>query len=85
VDLVSDFGNRVRAVNRGCRTVVVSRSPFCLAVAVEGLSAAGALSFRVDLQYGDITPEAARSAWRRLLAGQPIAQSHAGNYHRGFL
>jgi putative protease len=85
LDLVSDFGNRVRVLSRGCRTIVVSQAPFCLAEVLEDLATAGAASFRVDLQFGDLTPEAARDTWRRVRAGRPVEGSHAGNYCRGLL
>jgi putative protease len=85
LDLVSDFGNRVRVLNRRCRTVVVSRSSFCLSTALIDLASAGASNFRVDLQYSDLSPGEARDLWRSVRAGKAVAGSHAGNYQRGLL
>ncbi|MBI5439819.1 MAG: U32 family peptidase [Deltaproteobacteria bacterium] len=82
LDLVSDFGNRVRVLNRGCRAVTVGREPFCLSEVVEELRAAGAASLRVDFQWSSLTPEEAVGAWRRVRAGEPVPGSHTGNYFR---
>jgi hypothetical protein len=82
LDLVSDFGDRVRVLDRNCRAVTVARKPFCLSFAVAELRRAGARSLRVDLQWSELSPEEAVTVWRRVRAGDPIPDSHAGNYFR---
>jgi U32 family peptidase len=83
LDVVSDFGNRVRILNRNCRAITVAEEPFCLAGSLEELARAGAESFRVDLQYGELAPEEARRVWRLLRSGQRFPGGHPGNYGRG--
>jgi putative protease len=83
LDLVSDFGDRVRVLNRNCRAITVAREPLCLAEMVGELAGAGAASFRVDFQWSELAPEEARSIWRRLRAGEGVPGGHPGNFFRG--
>ncbi len=81
--LASSFGEKVRVINRHCRTAVIGEKPFCLAAHIPELLAAGAQILRADFIYRTYTGEQVRSIWRRLRSGQNIPGTHAGNFERG--
>ena len=83
MDLQSSFGDRVLALNRRCRTVVVNRRPFCLASRFAELARAGATRLRADFLFRSYTPEQVRDIWRRLRAGDTIAGTQLANIDRG--
>ena len=80
---INRAGNEFALCRTGHLSVVVNRRPFCLAAHLDDLLAAGAGSLRVDFSYAPFAPERLLSWWRELRAGQPIADSHDGNYGRG--
>jgi putative protease len=67
----------------GCRTVVVSETPFCLAGRLRELAAAGATRFRAEFAHRAYTPESALATWQALRADRALPRTHAGNYLRG--
>ncbi len=83
LELRSSFGDRVLAINRGCRTVVVNRRPFCLASRFRDLSRAGAVRLRADFLFRSYPPDQVRDLWRRLRAGEPIPGAQLANFDRG--
>ena len=72
----------VTAINRDCRTYVVSGKAYSLAHRLSELPAE-ALSFRVDFLLKRYSPEAARCILRSIRAGSPLPAVHAGNFERG--
>ena len=81
--LVSEKGGRYLLRTVGCRSVLMSRRPFCLQAHLDELRAMGARRFRCDLAYRGYEPAAAARLWRDLRAGRAVANSHAGNWFRG--
>jgi putative protease len=79
----SSRGDRVRAINRRCRTWVIGESPLCWATELPALRAAGARAFRVDFLLRRYAPAEARDLWRRLRAGHSVPGTRLGNLHRG--
>ncbi len=62
--LSSDFGDDLVMINLGCRTAVVKRGFHDISPLLPRLRAAGASSFRVDLQHSLGGPEEALAAWK---------------------
>ncbi|MBU4201052.1 MAG: U32 family peptidase [Verrucomicrobia bacterium] len=83
LDLRSSFGDRVLAINRRCRTVVVNNRPFCLASRFRELTRAGAIRLRADFLFRHYTPERVRDIWRCLRAGKTIPGTQLANIDRG--
>ena len=83
VELRSSHDDRLLAVNRKCRMIVVNRSPFCLADRLPGLEAAGARHFRADFSWRPYSPEEVRDLWRQVRAGRAPRGCHRGNFERG--
>lgn len=83
LELKSSFGDRVTALNRRGRTVVINSRPFCLASRFKELRQAGAARLRADFLFRAYAPEQARDIWRRLRAGGPLAGTQAANFDRG--
>jgi U32 family peptidase len=81
--LMSSHGDRVRAVNRKCRTWLVGERPLCWVGHLDELRAAGARSFRADFAIRHYAPAEARSIWSGLRQGRAPAGAAAGNLHRG--
>jgi len=85
IELRSSHDDRLLAVNRKCRMIVVNRSPFCLADRLPELQAAGARHFRADFSWRPYSPEEVRDLWRQLRAGRAPRGSHRGNFERGLV
>ncbi|MBP7828430.1 MAG: U32 family peptidase [Kiritimatiellae bacterium] len=83
IELRSSHNDRLLAVNRKCRMIVVNRSPFCLADRLPELEAAGARHFRADFSWRPYSPEEVRDLWRQVRAGRAPRGSHRGNFERG--
>jgi putative protease len=83
LDLKSSFGDRVLALNRRCRTVVINKRPFCLASRFKELAGAGASRLRADFLFRSYPPEQVREIWRRLRTGEPIPGTQLANIDRG--
>jgi len=81
--LVSSFGDRLRALDAGGRTVVVSEDPLCLSERLDDLVGAGAVSLRVDLLWRTYSPVAARGRWRAVRSGIEVKGSRVANFDRG--
>ena len=84
-EMTSSHGDRVLAVNRNCRTILLGLKPFSLAERLEDLRAAGALHLRADFIYRPYSPEQVRDTWRTLRQGQSLMTSHVGNFDRGLM
>lgn len=82
-EMISSHGDRVLAVNRNCRTILLGLKPFSLAERLDELRAAGALHLRADFIYRPYSPEQVRDTWRTLRQGQSLMTSHVGNFDRG--
>ncbi len=83
LELKSSFGDRVLAINRRCRTVVINRRPFCLAARLPELRQAGAVRLRADFLFRTYGAEEVRDLWRNLRAGRPIPGTQVANFDRG--
>ncbi|MBU1692823.1 MAG: U32 family peptidase [Verrucomicrobia bacterium] len=84
-EMRSSHGDRLLALNRKCRIVVVNQSPFCLADRLPELTKAGAQHFRADFSWRPYSPEEVRDLWRQVRAGRAPRCSHRGNFDRGLL
>jgi hypothetical protein len=83
LDLVSSHGDDVIAVNRDCRTILISQEPFCLAGRLRDLAEAGAVSLRADFINRPYTPSEVAELWRALRSGKNPPRGHIGNFDRG--
>ncbi|MHC5055134.1 MAG: peptidase U32 family protein [Planctomycetota bacterium] len=81
--LVSSFGDRLRALDAGGRTVVVGEGPLCLSERLDDLADAGAVSLRVDFVWREYAPADARARWRAVRSGTAIPGARAANFDRG--
>lgn len=82
-EVVAAKGGRYRLCSRGCRSVLIGRSPFSLAPFLKDLQAAGACRFRADFIHRPYAPDEAAALWRDLRAGRVPPGTHAGNFARG--
>jgi len=85
MDMVSSHGERVTALDYHCRTIVLNQGPFCLALRLPELAAAGARRLRADFIYRRYDPIEARERWRLVRAGKAIPGGQAANFDRGML
>ena len=80
LDLVSSHGDDVIAVNRDCRTILISKEPFCLAGRLGDLDDAGA----IIPARGFHQPALQALGSRGTLARDPRRQESAARPHRKF-
>ena len=85
MEMVSSHGEKVSAIDYHCRTLVLNKTPFCLAGHLKELKAAGARLLRADFIHRKYEPGAVRDAWRLLRAGRNVRGGHAANFERGML
>jgi hypothetical protein len=85
MQMVSNHGERVTALDYHCRTIVLNEGPFCLAPRLGDLAAAGARHLRADFIYRKYDPETVRQRWRQVRAGRQVPGGHAANFDRGVL
>jgi len=85
LDLDSGAGERLAALNARCRTVTISRQPFCVSHRLAALRQAGARRLRVDFGLRAYTADEARRVWRDVRAGRAVPGTHPGNFDRGLL
>lgn len=85
IEMKSSHGDRVLAVDVGCRTIVIGKAALCLSGQLKRLIAAGASSFRADFVHRPYTPAGVVEIWRALRAGLPVPHTHPGNFDRGLL
>ena len=83
LDLVSSHGDDVIAVNRDCRTILISQDPFCLAGRLRDLDEAGAISLRADFINRPYEPSEVVALWRAIRDGRNPPRGHIGNFDRG--
>jgi len=83
--LVSSFGDRLRALDIGGRTVVVAEGPLCLSERLADLTRAGAASLRVDYVWRAYQPEVARERWRVVRSGIAVPGARVANLQRGLV
>ena len=67
----------IMAADRGCRTIVLDRGPFCLSTRLGDLAKAGAVSLRADFIYRTYDPVEVRRRWRLVRAGKAVPGGHA--------
>jgi putative protease len=67
--LTSGSGERVRVIQKGCRTVVINESPLDWSRRLDLLSSAGAGEVRADFVNRRYSPQEVRDTWRLLRAG----------------
>jgi putative protease len=85
LELDSREGEKLTALQRNCRTVVINRRPFALGGRLEELRAAGAVHLRADFLWRAYAPEEVCTVWSTLRAGRAVPGTHAGNFARGLL
>jgi len=85
LEMVSDAGEHVIAINRRCRTYTINRHPFCLAGRLAALRAAGARRLRADFILRPYAASDVVRVWRDLRAGRAAPGTHLGNFDRGLL
>ncbi len=85
LEMVSEAGEHVMAINRRCRTYTINRHPFCLAGRLAALRAAGARRLRADFILRPYAATDVARIWRDLRAGRAAPGAHLGNFDRGLL
>lgn len=83
--LQSEHGERVWALERHCRTIVIHDRPFCLVSRVPVLRRAGAVWLRADFVWRDYAPDTVREVWRCLRAGRSVPGTHEAQFASGGL
>lgn len=81
-DWISASGENVRLVQRGCRSVLINRTPFCLAGRMTELLAMGTRHLRADFVWRRYEPDTVVTLLRRLRRGDGV-RGHEGNFMRG--
>jgi putative protease len=81
--LISSFGDRLRALDVGGRTVVVAEAPLCLSGALQELAEVGAVSLRADFVWRAYPPEVVRERWRAVRSGATVPGARVANLRRG--
>jgi putative protease len=85
MDMVSENGEKVTALDYHCRTIVLNQGPFCLSTRLGNLARAGAVSVRADFIYRLYEPSEVSKRWRLIRAGKAIPGAHAANFDRGIV
>jgi putative protease len=85
MEMQSENGERVTALDYHCRTIVLNQAPFCLSPRLPELAQAGASSLRADFIYRKYEAEEVRTRWRAVRAGRPVPGGHAANFDRGVM
>ena len=85
MEMVSNHGEKVTAVDDHCRTIVLNQGPFCLSTRLGPLAQAGAVSLRADFLYRRYDPQVVRERWRQVRAGKAVPGGHAANFDRGVM
>lgn len=85
LELVSNAGEHLLAINRRCRTYTIHRHPFCLATRLAALRAAGVRRLRADFVYRPYAADAVQRVWRDLRGGRAAPGAQLGNFDRGLL
>ncbi len=80
--LAAPRADKMLAITRECRTILLNRRPFCLAFKLDELRAAGAGHVRADFVNRAWPARAAAEAWRKLRAGEAPGPWHAANIER---
>lgn len=83
--LENEYGDRFRAMNEACRTVVINENPFSIIHLIQPFLEAGHMDYRVDLCYKDYTPEMIRDILSGMQSGKKMENSTIGNFERGLL
>jgi putative protease len=81
VSLTSGSGEHVRAVQKGCRSVLINESPLDWSKRLDLLLGAGAGSVRADFINRQYSPQQVRDTWRALRSGTR-ATTWEGNFNR---
>ncbi len=85
MEMESNHGEKVTALDYHCRTIVINRDSFCLSDRLDELRRAGASCLRADFIYRQYAPEEVRRRWRLLRAGRRIPGGQAAQFERGLL
>jgi len=85
MEMISQHGEKVTALDYHCRTIVLNKGPFCLSTRLKDLAKAGAVSLRADFIYRKYEPDQVCALWRKIRAGQPVPSGQAANFDRGLL
>src|SRR5262249_11597564 len=83
MEMVSGHGEKGKALEYHCRTILLNQEPFCLSPRLPELAKAGALSLRADFIYRPYEPRELRDTWRVVRAGKPVPRGQAANFERG--
>jgi len=83
MQLVSESGEKVWALDYHCRTIVLNQGAFCLSPFLDELAGLGAKRLRADFIFRPYTPEEVAARWRQIRAGQNVPAGHAANFRRG--
>ena len=82
MELAAPRADKMLAITRECRTILLNRRPFCLAFKLDELRAAGAGHVRADFVNRAWPARSAAEAWRKLRAGEAPGPWHAANIER---
>ncbi len=85
MEMQSESGEKVTALDYHCRTIVLNQGAFCLTPRLGELRQAGVESVRADFVYRPYAAAEVRERWRLLRAGRAIPHGHAANWSRGLL
>ncbi|MBK8977726.1 MAG: DUF3656 domain-containing protein [Planctomycetes bacterium] len=83
MEMESERGERVTAIDHHCRTIVLDRETYCLAHLLPELARAGAVHLRADFVLRSYSPAQVRDRWRAIRAGRALPATHCANFARG--
>jgi len=80
VTMTSRAGENLTVLERNCRTIALSRTPYCISHQLDQLKPAGARWFRADFIYRPYEPDEVRDRWRALRQGQYLPATHTAHF-----
>ena len=83
MEMTAPDGKRYLAVDRWCRSIILSEQAYSLSQRVRELEKLGAHRFRLDFIYRPYTAQQIQAICEQVMNAESIAGTHEGNWQRG--
>ena len=83
MEMTAPDGKRYLAVDRWCRSIILSEQAYSLSQRVRELEKLGAHRFRLDFIYRPYAPEQIQAICEQVMNAEAIPGTHEGNWQRG--
>jgi hypothetical protein len=78
-------GRQFKTIKIDQEYITIQESPYCLSDYFKKLVASGISWYRADFSFSVEPPETLITWWSDICSGKTVANSHTGNFLRGFL